>query len=243
MKVIFLQDVTNIARAGDVKEVANGFARNYLIPHKLATPASVSAEATAEVQKKIRLSQAAREEARLRELADQIQGKEIVIRAKVGAKDKLFGSVTGADIATELQRVVGTEIDKRKIELAEPIKMVGTYEIEVKLAKDISPKIKVTVEGETVAEVAEEKTEEKPKPEKPEKPKKKKAEKEAEAGQKVEEANAEAVEKPAPKRKKAENKPEAEAEPKAEAAEKREKPAPKRKKAKETETKTEESHS
>lgn len=164
MKVIFLQDVPRVAKAGDIKDVADGYGRNYLIPRKFAVSASPSATAMSDLQKKIKARQVAVDEANMRELANRIQGKEIVLRAKAGEKGKLFGSVTGADVATELEKHIGIEIDKRKVELAEPIKQLGTYEVEVRLSGDIVPKIKVTVEAEEEkegAEKAEKKAEEK----------------------------------------------------------------------------------
>jgi len=163
MKVIFLQDVPNVAQAGQVKEVADGYARNYLIPRKLAAlaqPQAVSQIETRAKKMEVRLT------TEMKDLASHIEGKEVSLKAKAGAKDKLYGSITSADIAAELQNVTGLEIDKRKIELAEPIRQLGSYEIALKLGKDITPKIKVTV--------IEEEAEEKP-PKKEKKVAKKKA--------------------------------------------------------------------
>jgi len=150
MKVIFLQDVPNVAQAGQVKEVADGYARNYLIPRKLAAlaqPQAVSQIETRAKKMEVRLT------TEMKDLASHIEGKEVSLKAKAGAKDKLYGSITSADIAAELQNVTGLEIDKRKIELEEPIRQLGSYEIALKLGKDITPKIKVTV----IEEEAEEK--------------------------------------------------------------------------------------
>jgi large subunit ribosomal protein L9 len=142
MKVIFLQDVPNVARAGEVKEVANGYGRNFLIPQKLAlsagSPASIK-------QLKMKVQGQADTQAELVKLAQQLEGKEIILKARVGAKDRLFGSITSADIASELNDSAGIVIDKRKVELAEPIRQLGNYEIAIRLAKDIIPKIRVTV--------------------------------------------------------------------------------------------------
>ena len=149
MKVIFLQDVPNVAQAGQVKEVADGYARNYLIPRKLAAlaqPQAVSQIETRTKKMEVRLT------SEMNELASQIEGKEVNLKAKAGAKDKLYGSITSADIAAELQNVTGLEIDKRKIELEEPIRQLGSYEIALKLGKDITPKIKVTVTEEEAEE-------------------------------------------------------------------------------------------
>ena len=93
-------------------------------------------------------SHRAKTEAELAELANQLDGKEIVLKAKVGEKDKLYGSITLADIAVELKRATGLVVDKRKIELAEPIRQVGNYEVAIKLGKDLVSQVKVTVAEE-----------------------------------------------------------------------------------------------
>ena len=145
MKVVFLQDVPNVARAGEIKEVASGYGRNFLIPKKLALLANSPALSTIKTRLKTEASSQVQTEDGLAELAQQLEGKEITLKARVGAKDRLYGSITSADIASELQNTSGVVIDKRKIELAEPIRQLGSYEVAIKLAKDIIPKIKVTV--------------------------------------------------------------------------------------------------
>jgi large subunit ribosomal protein L9 len=175
MKVIFLQDVPQVAQAGQVKEVADGYARNYLIPRKLAALAHPQAVSQIETRaKKVE----GRLTAEIKELASQLEGKEVSLKAKAGAKDKLYGSITSADIAAELKNAAGLEIDKRKIELEEPIRQLGSYEVTVKLGQDVTPKIKVTVTEEKV------KAEEKP----PKKEKKTKAAKEKKTTKKEEKA-------------------------------------------------------
>ena len=148
MKVIFLQDVPNVAQAGEIKEVANGYGRNFLIPKKLALLASSPATGVIEAQRQIKAGSQAQIEAELVELANQLEGKEVNLKARVGAKDRLYGSITNADIAGKLESTTGLVIDKRKIELAEPIRQLGSYEIAIRLAKDIIPKIRVTVTEE-----------------------------------------------------------------------------------------------
>lgn len=145
MKVVFLEDVSNVAKAGEMKEVANGYARNFLIPKKLAMLASSSAASTIKAQLKARARTQEKAKAGLVELANQIEGKELILKAKAGAEERLYGSITSADIAAELESTAGTVIDKKKIELAEPIRQLGSYEIAVRLAQDVIPKIKVTV--------------------------------------------------------------------------------------------------
>ena len=145
MKVIFLKDVLNVARAGEIKEVASGYGRNFLIPQKLALLANSQALNLVESQHRMRARQHAESETELLELARELEGKEITLKARVGAKDRLYGSITSADIATELRDSAGLVVDKRKIDLAEPIRQLGSYEVVVRLGKDIIPRIQVTV--------------------------------------------------------------------------------------------------
>jgi len=159
MKVAFLENVPNVADAGEVKEVADGYARNYLIPKKLAVLADSKAANVVEAQLKKRARQQAQTETEMKELAKQLEGLEIVLQAKAGAKDRLYGSITNADVAEEIEKSAGIVVDKRKIELDEPIREVGSYEIAIKLTGDIVPKVKLTVMGEEKEEVAEKKEE------------------------------------------------------------------------------------
>jgi large subunit ribosomal protein L9 len=145
MKVIFTEDVPNVARAGDIKDVADGYARNYLIPRKLAILASPGAINAMAVKIEARTRSDAKTEAEMLELAKSVDGREIFIEAKSGGKEKLYGSVTAADIAEELERATGLSVDKKKIKLPESIHQLGTYDVEIRLAKDIEPKIKVTI--------------------------------------------------------------------------------------------------
>ncbi len=145
MKVIFLENIPGIANAGDIKEVADGYARNYLIPKKLV--AFVNPETTSELKAQLqaKTNQQVKKEAELAEIARQLEGKEVSLKAKVGAKNRLYGSITSADIAAELQNTIGITIDKRKIELIEPIRELGNFDIAIRLSKDIIPKVKVIV--------------------------------------------------------------------------------------------------
>ncbi len=150
MKVVFLQDVPNVATAGELKEVADGYARNFLIPRKLATLASPQAMSQVKTGAKIQ----ARSDEELVELAKQLEGKEVSLKAHAGAKERLYGSITSADIAAELESATGIVVDKRKIELDKPIHQLGSYELTIKLGKDITPKIKVNVIEEETKEEA-----------------------------------------------------------------------------------------
>ena len=139
MKVVFLEDVPNVARAGDVKDVSDGYGRNYLLPKKLALLSKPGAVNQVKAQIEARA-----ETEKLKKLAAELNGKEVVFKVKMGAKG-MHGSITAANIATELKNLIGQEVDKRKIELDEPIKQPGSRELAVKLAKGIEPKITVIV--------------------------------------------------------------------------------------------------
>ena len=145
MKVVFLEDVPDVANSGDVKEVADGYARNFLIPRRLAS--LVTSQVTSQLE--AQLSSRAEKQAQIAEeftkTANLLDGREITLKAKVGAKGRLYGSITSADIADKLSKTSDLVIDKRKIELPEPIRELGSFEVTIRLAKDILPKIQVTV--------------------------------------------------------------------------------------------------
>lgn len=145
MKVIFLQDVPRVAKAGELKEVADGYGRNYLIPQKLAVLAKTQAAEMLEIQRKVQAYKQRQTESETIKLAQQLDEKEIIIKASSGAEGHLHGSITSADVASELQSLFGVAVDKRKVELDKPIHQLGSYEVAIRLAKDIVPKIKVTV--------------------------------------------------------------------------------------------------
>jgi large subunit ribosomal protein L9 len=151
MKVIFIEDVPNVAKAGEIKDVAVGYGRNYLIPKKLAAVATSQSINQAKTQMEKRVRERARTEAEFKELAAQLEGKEVIISARTGGKEKLYGSVTAEDIASGLQTAFGVVVDKRKIEIPESIRQVGTYPVVLRLTSDITATINVTVkEEETV---------------------------------------------------------------------------------------------
>jgi len=157
MKVVFLEDVPNVAETGEMKEVADGYGRNFLIPKKLAILVDSQAASIIEAQLKKKARLQAETEAEMGELAQQLEGKEIVLKARAGAKDRLYGSITTADIAEELSKSAGLVVDKRKIELEESVREVGSYEVAIRLTKDIIPRIKLTVMGEEEKEGKEKK--------------------------------------------------------------------------------------
>ena len=148
MKVILLETVPSVGKAGEVKDVSDGYGRNYLIPRKLAVKAQVQDVKALEAQIKAKAKLEAQLEAEAQKLGELIDGTEITINARVGQNDRLYGSVTAADIAEELEKVLETTIDKRKVELENPIRELGNFEVTVKLGKEILPKVKVTITEE-----------------------------------------------------------------------------------------------
>ena len=145
MKVIFLKDVAGAGKTGEIKEVADGYGKNYLIPRKLAALARSAALNSMELKLAAQERSLARTEAELTELAKQLEGREIFLQAKTGGKSRLYGSITTSDIAAELEKATGLVIDKRKIEVPESIRQIGTYDVSIKLAAELAPKIKVIV--------------------------------------------------------------------------------------------------
>jgi len=193
MKVVFLEDVPNVAEVGEMKEVADGYGRNFLIPKKLAILADSQAASIIEAQLKKKARLQAETEAEMGELAQQLEGKEIVLKARAGAKDRLYGSITTADIAEELSKSAGLVVDKRKIELEESVREIGSYEVAIRLTKDIIPRIKLTVMEEEEKEGKEKKGKGK-KERKAEKVEEKGKEKEKKEGKGRKERKAEKVE-------------------------------------------------
>ncbi len=145
MKVIFLEDVPSVAKAGEIKEVADGYGRNFLIPRKLALLAKPKAINSVGAQLAVKAHSQAQTEAELLELANHLDGREVILEARTGGKDRLYGAITAADISAELESTTGFAVDKRKIELDESIRQLGSYEVVIRLAKDIVPQIRVTV--------------------------------------------------------------------------------------------------
>jgi large subunit ribosomal protein L9 len=144
MKVILQKDIANLGDAGDIKEVAEGYARNYLIPKNLVIASNESSKKAMEHQKKlIKIKKEKRKKAS-QTLADSMKGIELVIPAQVGEEGKLFGSITSMDIAKHLADK-GFAVDKRKILLENPIKQEGEFSVSVKLDEGLSTAVKVTV--------------------------------------------------------------------------------------------------
>lgn len=144
MKVILQKDIPNLGDAGDIKDVADGYARNYLLPKKLVLLANESSKKAIEHQKKLIKLKKEKRKHESEKIFDAINGLEISIGAQVGEEGKLFGSVTSMDIAEKIKEK-GFEIDKRKIQLDGPIKQEGEFEVVIKLEEGLNATIKVSV--------------------------------------------------------------------------------------------------
>lgn len=148
MKVILKEDVANLGRMGDIVNVKPGFARNFLMPQSLASEADIKNVKAFEHQKKAIEAKAKKLRDAAQTLAGRLSSITLTIRAKAGEEEKLFGSVTSMDIAEAL-KAEGIEVDKKKILLEEPIKRLGSYEVGLKTAHDVTAKVKVEVVAES----------------------------------------------------------------------------------------------
>ncbi|WP_158944407.1 50S ribosomal protein L9 [Granulicella sp. S190] len=147
MEVILKEDVNKLGHRGDVVKVADGYGRNYLLPEKLAIEATLANKAVIEQMKASAVRKSAKEKTGAEQLATQLSEVELVFERKVGENEHLFGSVTSGDIAQQLEQK-GFNIDRRKISLEEPLKTIGEYHVPVKLHREVTSHIKVTVKGD-----------------------------------------------------------------------------------------------
>ena len=147
MKLILREDVYNLGKGGELVEVKNGYGRNFLIPRGLAVVANPRNIREVEHQKAVAAAKAAKLKASAQAVAKRLADTPIALKRKVGEQDKLYGSVTAMDIAEALA-ARGLQIDRRHIDLAEPIKTVGDHEVGVKLHAEVVGKVKVKVEAE-----------------------------------------------------------------------------------------------
>lgn len=144
IQVVLQSDVDNVGKSGELVKVRPGFARNYLIPRQLAVPATTAAVNRINHEKAVAVAKAEKAKKEAKELADKIGKLEIKIAQRVGEDGKLFGSVTTKDIENAV-KAQGVEIDRKKMQLAEPIRATGTFEIPVKLLSDVTATLKVEV--------------------------------------------------------------------------------------------------
>jgi len=153
MEVILKEDVIKLGHRGDVVKVADGYGRNYLLPGKLAIEATAANKAVIDQMKASAVRKSAKEKVEAEQLSTQLDALELVFERKVGEHDHLFGSVTSGDIAHALE-AKGFTIDRRKISLEDPLKTIGEYHVPVKLHREVTSHVKVTVKGDQPEAVA-----------------------------------------------------------------------------------------
>jgi large subunit ribosomal protein L9 len=151
MEVILKEDVAKLGSRGDVVKVAEGYGRNFLLPKKLAIEASKGNKAVIEQMKAAAVRRSAKEKAQAEELSKQFDGLSVAFQRRSGEHDQLFGSVTAGDLADALSKK-GFSLDRRKIQLHEPLKTLGEFTVPVKLHKDVTTHLKVVIEKEAAAE-------------------------------------------------------------------------------------------
>lgn len=146
MKVILLQDVKGKGKKGQMLEISDGYARNYLLPRKLAVEATADAVNTKKMNDKAAAEKAAKERAEALEISHKLRELTLVVTAKGGGAGRLFGSVTNQEIADALKAKTGIVLDKRKIVISDPIKSVGTFTVQCKLGYEITAPLTVKIE-------------------------------------------------------------------------------------------------
>jgi len=151
MEVILKEDVAKLGSRGDVVKVAEGYGRNYLLPRKLAIEASAGNKAVIEQMKAAAVRRSAKEKAQAEELSKQFDGLFVNFVRRSGEHEQLFGSVTSGDIAEALEKK-GFNLDRRKVQLHEPLKTLGEFTVPIKLHKDVTTHLKVLIEKEAAAE-------------------------------------------------------------------------------------------
>jgi large subunit ribosomal protein L9 len=150
MEVILKEDVNKLGHRGDVVKVADGYGRNFLLPKKLAMEATAANKVVIEQMKQSAVRQSAREKSEAELLVKQLDQVELVFERRVGENDHLFGSVTSAEIAQQLEHK-GFNIDRRKLQLEEPLRQLGEFHVPVKLHREVTAHVKVTVKAEDEA--------------------------------------------------------------------------------------------
>ena len=139
------KDVENVGHAGEIKDVADGYGRNFLIPRKLAVLAGRGVEAEAKRIQDAAARRESKERDQAKELAEEIDNKTVVVRLKVGAEDKVFGAITNEDISTAIKQQHQVEVDRRRVELKEPLKQLGEHQVTLRLYRDIDAHINLII--------------------------------------------------------------------------------------------------
>lgn len=149
VKIVLLQEVQGLGGPGTVKDVSDGYARNFLLPRKLATPATPGAVKQADQLRGAHQRKLDKLDAEAAAFAARISGRELTFRVRAGEEGRLYGSVTNGDIAEVLTRELGEEVDKRRVILEEPIHTTGSYEVPVRVSASHSGTVRVLVEAES----------------------------------------------------------------------------------------------
>jgi large subunit ribosomal protein L9 len=147
MRIVLRDDVDNLGKKGEVVDVADGYARNYLVPRGLALKASAGSQKQADAMVRNRAARDRRERENAEAVAAQFSGRTISIKARAGGEGRLFGSVTTSDIAEAVQKQTGAEIDRRKLALDEPLKELGGVDVQIRLHPDVVATVHVEVEA------------------------------------------------------------------------------------------------
>jgi len=148
MKVILLKDIKSLGKKGEIKEVADGYARNFLLPHSLAVEASAGNVKNLMQEMQAKLHREELEEAKARETAGRLNELLITLRAKTGDGGRLFGSITDREIADEILKASGITVDKKQIEMKEHIKALGDYSVPIRLYHGVTATVRVKITGE-----------------------------------------------------------------------------------------------
>ncbi len=148
MEIVLLEDVKSLGKKGQVVKVSDGYARNFILPKKLGVEATPKNLNELKLQKANEEKLAARQLREAREMEERLASAEVTLRIRAGENGKTFGSVSGKEIAKAVLDQLGLELDKKKLVLPDPIKALGTYEVPVKLHKDVAVKLTVKVEAE-----------------------------------------------------------------------------------------------
>jgi large subunit ribosomal protein L9 len=148
MKVLLIQSVKDVGKPGDIKEVADGYARNYLIPRGLATVANAAAVKQAQTHREAEARRESKFASENQTLAARLGETQVTLHARTGAQGRLYGAITAADIAAALEQKLGQPVDRRRIELDEPIRTLGEHKVPIRIARDLVPQVTVNVESE-----------------------------------------------------------------------------------------------
>ena len=148
MQVLLIQDVEQLGKAGEVKRVSDGYARNYLLPQGLAVLATPGAIKQAEQQRQATARRQSKALSKAQALSQLLDGMTVTFKARAGESNRLYGSITNANIAAALSEKIGQEVDRRKIVLEEPLKELGTHAVTVRLAPGAEAKVTVVIEQE-----------------------------------------------------------------------------------------------